>query len=56
MDLFMARRIADLPDTSDRKCRFCMKKLELVRTVVDSDRGDVIHMFKCECGDHIWID
>jgi hypothetical protein len=47
MDLLEAKRIAYLPDASDRRCRFSKKTLELVRTVVDSDRGDVIHMFEC---------
>lgn len=56
MDLLKAKTIAHLPDASDRMCRFCKKKLELIRTVIDSETGAVIHMFKCECGDRSWTD
>jgi hypothetical protein len=56
MDMLKAERIAHLPDYSDLKCRFCEKKLELIRIVIDSETGDVIHMFKCECGDRSWTD
>ncbi len=56
MELLKAQKVAYLPDESDRRCRFCSKKLELIRTVVDCDSGDIIHMFKCECGDRIWTE
>ena len=37
-------------------CRFCGEKLTLVRVMVNSDTGAVIHMFECPCGERIWID
>ena len=37
-------------------CRFCKRKLTLVRTIVESDTGAVVHMFECYCGERIWRD
>jgi hypothetical protein len=57
MELFRAEKIATVRDYSNRDCRFCGAKLTLVRTIVESESGIVIHMFEClQCGDRTWID
>jgi transposase len=56
VDLFAAEKVAEVPSTSTKRCRLCGEKLELIRTVMDKDTGDIIHMFKCRCGERIWDD
>ena len=56
MELFWARQIAVLVSTSIKKCKVCNQKLNLVRTVVDSSTGNLLHMFECECGERTWED
>jgi hypothetical protein len=54
MELFWAEKIAAVEDQSNKVCHVCAEKLTLVRVIVDADTGDVIHLFKCPCGDRIW--
>ena len=57
VDLFRAEKIATVPDRSHHECRFCGSVLTLVRTIMESESGIVIHMFECEpCGDRTWTD
>jgi hypothetical protein len=56
MEIFRAEKIATVEDRSGKTCRFCGEKLTLVRVMVNSDTGAVIHMFECPCGERIWID
>ncbi|WP_050421392.1 hypothetical protein [Bradyrhizobium tropiciagri] len=57
VDLFRAEKIATVPDRSLHDCRFCGVKLTLVRTIMESESGVVIHTFECErCGDRTWTD
>jgi hypothetical protein len=56
MELFLAKRVASVEDQSSKTCRFCKRKLALVRTIVESDTGAVVHMFECHCGERIWRD
>ena len=57
VDLFRAEKIATVPDQSHHDCRFCGAKLTLVRTIMESESGVVIHTFECEwCGDRTWTD
>jgi transposase len=57
MELFWAEKIvAVAEDQSSKICRACGKKLTLVRVIVDSETGGVIHMFKCPCGERVWSD
>jgi hypothetical protein len=61
MELFLAERIGSVRDGSVRDksgstCRFCQRKLILVRTMVVSDSGVVVDMFECRCGERIWKD
>jgi hypothetical protein len=36
------------------KCGSCGAQPRLVSTMLDSAKGRIIRMFKCECGQHIW--
>jgi transposase len=56
VELFTAEKVAEVPSASTKRCCFCGEKLELIRTVMDSNTGDVIHMFECECGERVWDD
>jgi hypothetical protein len=56
VELFRAERIAVFPSDTVRICRACGAKLTLVRTMVDTDTGYVIHMFECRCGERTWDD
>jgi hypothetical protein len=53
MELFQAKKIAEVRDMSAKTCR-CGETLELVRTIVDSDTGHITHMFECPCGERLW--
>jgi hypothetical protein len=55
MELFRAEKIATVHDQSNHDCRFCGGRLTLVRTIMESESGVVIHMFEClQCGDRTW--
>jgi hypothetical protein len=56
VELFRAERIGVVDDNSKRTCRFCGEKLNLVRTVVNSDTGGITHLFECRCGKRTWDD
>jgi hypothetical protein len=56
MEIFWAEKFATLEDHSSRICRVCGKKLTLVRALVNSDTGALIHMFECTCGERTWSD
>jgi hypothetical protein len=56
VELFWAEKVAEIESSSVRRCRLCGEKLELVRTVMNTDSGKIIHMFECSCGERIWDD
>jgi hypothetical protein len=56
MEIFWAEKISTVEDRSNKICRVCRKKLTLVRLIVNSNTGAVIHMFECPCGERTWID
>ena len=56
MELFWAEKIAAVADQSRKICRACGEKLTLVRVIVDTETGGVIHMFECLCGERVWSD
>ena len=56
VELFQAEKVAEIESSSTRRCRFCGEQLELVRTVMNVDTGEIIHMFECRCGERIWDD
>jgi len=56
MELFRAEMVAEafgISIGSTRKCR-CGGTLELIRKILDSETGRVVHMYRCECGDRTW--
>lgn len=56
MEIFRAERICVVEDNSTKTCVICGKKMKLVRTMVDSQSGGIIHMFECRCGKRLWDD
>ena len=56
MELFRAEKVATVEDQSSKTCRLCNERLHLIRVMLDSDTGAVVHMFECQCGERIWID
>ncbi|MGA6929228.1 MAG: hypothetical protein WBZ35_07805 [Pseudolabrys sp.] len=55
MEIFRAEKIAVLEDQSNTTCR-CGEKLAIVRVIVNSLSGDLVYMFKCQCGERTWKD
>jgi transposase len=57
MDLFLGEKVAVLEsETTHKTCHSCGEKLKLVRTMVSSRTGSIIHMFECRCGQRTWDD
>jgi transposase len=56
VEFFRAEKIAVVEDNSSKTCRSCGEKLKLIRTMVNSQTGSVIHMFECRCGERTWDD
>lgn len=57
MELFRAEKVATADDQSNHDCRFCAGKLTLLKTIVESESGVVVHMFECrQCGERVWTD
>jgi hypothetical protein len=56
MELFQAEMVAAIEHQSGKTCRRCNARLHLVKVMVDSGTGDVVHMFECQCGERIWIE
>jgi hypothetical protein len=57
MELFRAEKIATIQDRSNHDCRFCAGRLALLKTIMESESGDVTHIFECQqCGMRIWTD
>ena len=57
MELFRAEKIAIVRDQSNHDCRFCAGRLTLLKTMMESESGMVIHMFECkQCGERTWTD
>ena len=56
MELFRAEKIAVLESDTIKICRACGEKLKLIRTMLNSHTGSVIHMFECQCGERSWDD
>jgi hypothetical protein len=56
MQVFRAEMVAAVEDQSSKTCRLCNSRLHLVRVVFDSNTGNVVHMFECQCGERIWIE
>lgn len=38
-----------------RRCGRCGAEPRLVHTVLDSNKGRSIRMFKCQCGEQSWV-
>ena len=53
MEIFCAEKVAVVEDRSIKTCR-CGEKLALVRAIGDSLTGDIVHLFKCQCGERTW--
>jgi transposase len=52
MDLFLAEKVAVLEsETTHKTCRSCGERLKLIRTMVNSRSGSIVHMFECRCGE-----
>jgi len=57
MDLFLAEKVAVLEsETTHKTCRSCGERLKLIRTMVNSRTGSIVHMFECQCGQRTWDD
>jgi hypothetical protein len=57
MDLFLGEKVAVLEsETTHKTCRSCGERLKLVRTMVASGTGSIVHMFECRCGQRTWDD
>jgi hypothetical protein len=48
-----AEKVAVVEDQSNKTC-LCGEKLELVRVIFDCLTGEIVHLFKCQCGERTW--
>ena len=55
MEIFRAEKDCCCQDHSNTTCR-CGGKLAIVRVIVNSLSGDLVYMFKCQCGERTWKD
>jgi hypothetical protein len=56
MELFRAEKVAEVASAStNKKCR-CGETMKLIRTILVSDTGNLMHMFECTCGERVWDD
>ena len=56
MELFRAEMVVVLEGDTDKNCPSCGEKLKLVRTMVSTGSGCIVHMFECRCGQRTWVD
>jgi hypothetical protein len=56
MELFLAEVVAVLESDTKKTCPSCGERLKLVRTMVNSRTGCIVHMFECPCGQRTWVD
>jgi hypothetical protein len=56
VEIFRAEKIGVVADNSSRTCRLCGEKMKLVRTMLNSDTGNITHLFECPCGKRTWDD
>ena len=56
MELFRAEVVAVLESDTKKDCPSCGERLKLVRTIVTSRTGSIVHMFECPCGQRTWAD
>jgi hypothetical protein len=56
MEAFKVEMVAEsvhVATGSTKKC-VCGATLELIRSMLDSETGRVIHMYECKCGNRTW--
>lgn len=56
MELFKAEKVGEVFGRSEKTCQRCGARLELVRSFVDDETGEVVHTFECLCGARVWDD
>lgn len=57
MELFSTEKVTEITSISIKSCRFCGENRQLIKTMIDSRTGNVIHLFRCStCGEQNWED
>lgn len=56
VELFLAEKVAVMESETNKSCRSCGERLKLIRTMVNSRTGSILHMFECQCGERTWDD
>jgi hypothetical protein len=51
---FNSEKISGKETAEPRTCRHCGDEPKLIRTMLDSQKGRKIRMFKCVCGEQTW--
>jgi hypothetical protein len=55
MNFISTTRMTDSGINEPRRCIRCGAETKLVGTMLDSNKGRTVRMFKCQCGEQTWI-
>ncbi len=55
MNYFTTRHVSGPEAKEPRRCIRCSAEPKLVGTMLDSNKGRIIRMFKCHCGEQTWV-
>jgi hypothetical protein len=54
MNYLSATKLARKITIEGRRCNRCGAQPQLVSTMLDSAKGRIVRMFKCQCGEQTW--
>jgi hypothetical protein len=55
MNYFSTNQVTVSETIEPRRCSRCGAVPKLVGTMLDSNKGRTISMFKCQCGEQTWV-
>ena len=55
MNYFNTRHMTGSEFKEPRRCLRCSAESKLVGTMLDSNKGRTIRMFRCQCGEQTWV-
>jgi hypothetical protein len=55
MKYFSTRHMSGAEIKEPRRCTRCSAEPKLVGTMLDSNKGRTIRMFRCQCGAQTWV-
>lgn len=55
MNYFSTRHMTGSEIKEPRRCLRCSAEPKLVGTMLNSNKGRTIRMFRCQCGERTWV-